>query len=271
MSYDTKNFDRDVIQQSYNIPVLVDFWAEWCAPCRMLGPVLENLAARHKGDWVLVKLNTEQYPQIAAEYGIQGIPAVKLFVDGDVAGEFTGAMPEDMIVQWLGKVMPSKQRGQIKQAQELLDQGQTRRAQKVLKKVIDAEPDNHQAMIFFASTYLFSEPQKAVELVQPINEASDYADTAEAIRAMARLFELREHPQNLPEHRVKAQYLEAIEQLHAQRIEDALENFIDVLQQSRQYDDDGARKACIAIFKFLGDAHELTQKYRRAFSSALYA
>lgn len=270
MSYDTQNFERDVIQQSHKIPILVDFWAEWCAPCRMLGPILESLAERHKGEWALVKLNIEKYPQIAAEYGIQGIPAVKLFVDGEVAGEFTGAMPEEMIVQWLGKVMPSKQRGQIKHAQELLAAGHTRRAQKVLKKVIDAEPENHQAVTLLGSAFLFSEPQKAVAIVQPINEASEYADTAEAIRTIGRLFELREHPQDLPEHRIKAQYLKAIEQLHDQKIEDALENFIDVLQQGRQYDDDGARKACIAIFKFLGDTHEITQKYRRAFSSALY-
>ena len=154
--------------------------------------------------------------------------------------------------------------------QELLTEGQIRRAQKVLKKVIDAEPENHQAITLLASTYLFSEAQKAIEILQPINEASEYADTAEAIRTIGRLFELREHPQTMPEHRVKDQYLEAIEQLHVQNIEGALENFIDVLQQSRQYDDDGARKACIAIFKFLGETHEITQKYRRAFSSALY-
>lgn len=271
MNYDTQNFEQDVIQQSYTIPVLVDFWAAWCAPCRMLGPVLERLAERHAGKWVLVKLNTEQYPQIAAEYGIQGIPAVKLFVDGKVTGEFTGAMPEEMIVQWLAKVMPSKHHGQIKHAQELLAEGQTRRAQKVLTKVLDAEPENHQAMILLASTYLFSDHRQAVEMIQPIHEGSEYADLAEAIRTLGRLFQLREQPSTLPEHRVKAQYIEAIEQLHAQNIEDALENFIEVLQQSRQYDDDGARKACVAIFKFLGDTHEITQKHRRAFSSALYA
>lgn len=270
MGYDTQNFERDVIQQSYTLPVLVDFWAEWCAPCRMLGPVLERLAERYKGEWNLVKLNTEQYPQIAAEYGIQGIPAIKLFVDGKVAGEFTGAMPEEMILQWLAKVMPGKHHGQIKHAQELLAEGQTRRAQKVLKKVLDAEPENQQVMILLASTYLFSDHPQALEIIHPIHEGSEYTDLAEAIRTIGRLFQLREEPSALPEHRIKAQYLEAIAQLHAQDIENALEHFIDVLQQSRQYDNDGAKKACVAIFKFLGDTHEITQKYRRAFSSALY-
>lgn len=270
MSYDTQNFERDVIQQSYTIPVLVDFWAEWCAPCRMLGPVLERLAERHADKWVLVKLNTEQYPQIAAEYGIQGIPAVKLFVDGKVAGEFTGAMPEEMVNQWLAKVLPGKHHAQIKHAQKLLAEGQTRKAQKVLIKVLDAEPENQQVRILLASTYLFSDHQQAVKMVQPIHEGSEYADLAEAIRTIGRLFQLREEPSALPEHPVKVQYFEAIEQLYAQNLESALENFIDVLQQSRQYDNDGARKACVAIFKFLGDMHDITQKYRRAFSSALY-
>ncbi len=92
----------------------------------------------------------------------RSIPAVKLFMDGKVAGEFTGAMPEEMIVQWLAKVMPGKHHSQIKHAQELLVEGQTRRAQKVLKKVLDAEPENQQVMILLASTYLFSDHLQSV-------------------------------------------------------------------------------------------------------------
>ena len=99
--YDTDNFDVDVLERSREKPVLVDFWAAWCGPCRVIGPVLERLADDNGDDWELRKLDTEKHPDIARQYRITSIPAVKLFVDGEVKDEFVGALPEQMIVLWL--------------------------------------------------------------------------------------------------------------------------------------------------------------------------
>ena len=101
--YDTDNFDVDVLERSREKPVLVDFWAAWCGPCRVIGPVLERLADDNGDDWELRKLDTEKHPDIARQYRITSIPAVKLFVDGEVKDEFVGALPEQMIVLWLKK------------------------------------------------------------------------------------------------------------------------------------------------------------------------
>ena len=270
MNYETHDFINDVIKRSYKIPVLVDFWAEWCAPCRILGPVLERLAAQSGGQWELVKLNTEEYPEIAQQYGIQGIPNVKLFVDGEVADEFVGALPEEMIVQWLRKAVPGKYRSQIKQAQQFVAEGHLRKAQKLLHKVVKAEPENQEAMVWLAHTYLYSDYPKALELVQDIRADSEYFEIAEMIQTFGALFQTYEQPETLPEGAVKEIYLTAIHELQREHFEGALERFIEVIRQKRSYDDDGARKACIAIFKFLGEEHELTRKYRREFSSALY-
>jgi putative thioredoxin len=270
MSEEIQNFTTDVIERSYTIPVLVDFWAEWCAPCRILGPVLEHLAEKYKEQWVLAKLNTEIHPDIARQYGVQGIPNVKLFVDGEVSDEFVGALPEEMVEQWLRKALPSKYRGQIKEALQLLSQRNIRKAQKVLQKVIKAEPENQQATTLLASTYVYSDHQKALELVKNIREDSDYGDIAEAIRTFGTLFQLRDQPETLPEIPVKDQYLEAIDELRAERFGEALEKFIEVIRTNRQYHEDGARKACIAIFRFLGEDHEISRTYRPNFSSALY-
>ncbi|MEX0600785.1 MAG: thioredoxin [Rhodothermales bacterium] len=94
-------FQKDVIEKSFNKPVLVDFWAPWCGPCRVLGPTLEKMAREAGGSWRLVKINTDKYPEFARRYGVRGIPAVKLFVDGEVADEFVGALPEHAVRDWL--------------------------------------------------------------------------------------------------------------------------------------------------------------------------
>lgn len=100
-------FQREVLDKSHDKPVVVDFWAPWCGPCRVLGPTIEKLARESGGRWRLVKVNTDGQPGLSQAYGVRGIPAVKLFVDGAVAGEFTGALPEAEVRRWLDAHLPA--------------------------------------------------------------------------------------------------------------------------------------------------------------------
>ena len=270
MAYEIQDFQKEVIEQSFKLPVLVDFWAEWCGPCRMLAPTLEGLAEKHKGKWALAKVNTDVHQQVAQQYGISSIPAVKLFVNGDVVDEFVGALPEPQIEQWLQKAIPSKNSEQVKVATQLFEQGQTDKAQKILEAVLKEEPDNTEAGVVLAQAMLYTDPKKAQDMVRGIEADSEFFEKAESIRAFGRLFEIAQGTSALPDGAGKEDYIAAIQSLKNEDFDTALAKFIEVIRNDRYYDDDGSRKACIAIFKYLGETHDITLKHRKVFNRALY-
>jgi putative thioredoxin len=115
---DKPTFKSEVIDKSHQKPVVVDFWAPWCGPCRTLGPVLEKLAHEAGGTWRLVKINADHHPDLVREYGIRGIPAVKMFIDGRVAADFVGSLPERAVKDWLAQHVPAKEEGEKASAAE---------------------------------------------------------------------------------------------------------------------------------------------------------
>lgn len=269
MAYDVTDFQTEVIQRSFEIPVLVDFWAEWCGPCRILGPTLERLAQKSNGDWALAKVNTEELVDVAQRYQVRSIPNVKLFVDGKVHDEFVGALPEFQVQQWLKKALPGKHRRQLDEAEALDAAGRTSDAQKLIEDVLSAEPDNTQAHTMLAKLVLFQDPQKAFQLLENIDDPK-YSDFTEPVRTIAHLHAYAQNRTSLPNGSARDLYQAAIDALFQQEFDTALAQFIEVIRNERYYDDDGARKACIAIFKLLGEENEITLKHRRDFSSALY-
>ncbi len=270
-NFDITNFEAEVIKKSYDKAVVVDFWAEWCGPCKILGPVLEKLANEENGKrWILAKVDTEQHKQVAIKYRIQSIPAVKLFKDGQVIDEFVGALPEDQIRQWFDKALPSPFAEKIEQVEYLVQNDQLKEANKILNNVLKHEPGNENAKVLLAQIKVFDEPETALELVSNIEITSDLYERAESIKTFYHLFSYL-NGKELPDQKIKETYEKAITALRDKNFEVALQNFIKVIQLNRDYDNDGARKACIAIFKWLGEDNQVTRKYRSLFSSALYS
>jgi putative thioredoxin len=269
MDFEITDFKREVLDKSHEIPVLVDFWAEWCAPCKVIGPILERLAAANPGKWVLKKLNTEKHQDIALEYKIGSIPNAKLFIDGVVVDEFLGSLPEDLIIKWLKNAIPGKFDDQIKESSDLLKGGEAEMAAVLLEQVLQAEPGNMEAKVLLGRTIVFTDPERAESLCRELQPNDEFYDTAEMVIQCAGLFKKRTNPGLLAEAPVKALYLDAIESLALQDFNSALEKMIRVLGENRGYDNDGARKACIAIFHCLGEDHEITKKHRHAFGMVL--
>ncbi len=260
------DFQCDVIELSHDIPVLVDFWAEWCAPCRMLAPVLEKLAAKNSGRWKLVKIDTEKYPDLVSTCKVQGIPNVKLFVNGEVLSEFSGALPEYQLEEWLKKSVPSPYEKEIALAGDFVLQGKPLKALSLLEGVLLKEPDNMKVRALLVRLRLFSHTEEALRLNASLEEEPEYAGLAGTVRTLGRLITLT--PESLPEDAVREEYLAAAGMLKQEDFDGALEGLIGVNRRNRFYDDDGSRKACIAIFRYLGEEHQITLRYRRTFDRA---
>lgn len=264
------DFQKEVIEESFNKPVLVDFWAEWCGPCKMLGPILDRLSEKYKDQWKLVKLNTDEQQDIAVEYGIRGIPNVKLFSKGKVINEFTGALPEKAVEDWLRKSIPSKFADMIEKAKILLGEGKEEDAKIILEDVLKGDINNSEVKVLLAKILLFDSPHDAKRLIENADLSHENLELAESIEIITDLFEKQKNKSALSESPVKILYLEAITKLHQKDFDSSLEKFIEVIREDKSYDNEGARKACIAIFKYLGEEHEITLKYRRDFGRALY-
>ena len=265
------DFDKDVIEASHSAPVVVDFWAEWCAPCRTLSPILEKLAEAAQGRWRLIKINTQQHPDVAAEWNVRSIPAVKLFYQGQVIAEFVGALPEPQVAAWLEMYVPTESSRAVDVAFRLIAEGKPSKARKWLEKALALDERNTQARVALAELLFDTDPARAAQLARGVDPQDALFDQAEALVTLHRLSEvLEKHADKAPDSEAWQQYLEGIRAFQDRRYADALEKWIEAIRRDRKMDDDGARKACVALFERLGNDHEITQKYRRAFSSALY-
>ncbi|MDD2763183.1 MAG: thioredoxin [Opitutaceae bacterium] len=270
MNHDLIDFSADVIEHSQATPVLVDFWAPWCGPCKMLGPVLEKLAGEAAGRWTLVKVDTDEHPDLAAQYGIRGIPNVKLFHHGRVVAEFAGALPEPQLRRWLDEHLPTPKRETMATARELMRGGRTHEAAQLLRPLAEAEADDDELAALTARALVFAEPNEAVALIAELPPGSPWAETGTLVREFARLFAIADRPPAaVAASPLRDRYLAAIRALRTQRYADALRELVAVLQEQPGFDAGHAKTATLAIFKHLGMRHPLTDEFFRAYSMAV--
>jgi putative thioredoxin len=260
----TVDFARVVLERSRELPVLVDFWAAWCAPCRILGPTLEALAAEAGGRWELVKIDVDAQPELAAEHGIQGIPAVKLFHQGVEVAEFVGALGEEQVRAWLAQHLPDPQAQRLRGlAEAWVSRG--REILPELERFVAEHPEQPAARAELALALAPHDPQRARELIRDVPD--DYLETKEDVESLIRLVQLGEDvPAKLRPHLAAAR-----EALAAHDLDRTLGHLVDAAMADPHFGDDLARRAAIALFRQLGQDHELTREHRRRLAMALHA
>jgi putative thioredoxin len=266
-----ENFQAVILEGSMAQPVLVDFWADWCQPCKTLMPMLAKLADEYQGGFVLAKINTEEQQELAGQFQIRSIPACKLFVNGQMVDEFTGALPEEQIRAFLDKHVSHEADDFAGEVQQLLQQGDADAAADLIAQALKENPADSRAIIAFAQLKAsIGEGDAAQQALDSLPEDEQKKPEVAAMRAQIVFDEVTINAPPLEElektvtadsNDSEARYQLAAQLVMHNQLEAALDQLMILLQKDRSYGDDAARKAMIQVFDILGD-HPITAKYR---------
>jgi putative thioredoxin len=281
----TQTFMKDVIEESKRQPVLIDFWAPWCGPCKQLTPILEKAVKAAKGKVKLVKMNIDEHPAVAGQMGIQSIPAVIAFVNGQPTDGFLGAQPEAQIIQFLERLTKGKVGGEEKDAlaaaEAALAQGDATSAASLYAALLAEDPANVAALAGLARTYVQTgaiEQAKQTLAMVPEAKQNDAAvaaaraalEVAEQAQSVGPLDELKKKVEANPlDHQARFDLAVALNS-KGKRAE-AVDNLIDIVRRDRKWNDDGARKQLVQFFEAWGPTDDATVEGRKRLSSILFS
>jgi putative thioredoxin len=281
----TQTFRKDVLEESRRQPVLVDFWAPWCGPCKQLTPILEKAVRSARGAIKLVKMNIDEHPAIAGQMGIQSIPAVFAFVNGQPVDGFMGALPESQVMAFLERLTKQEIRNEekelLKSADAALVAGDAAGAAELYSEVLAGDPANVHALAGLARSYLEAGSiEEAKHTLAQVPEAKRNDTAVAAARAALEVAEQAAHlgPVAELEQKVAANPLDhqarfdlAIALNGNSRRQEALDQLLEIVRRDRKWNDDAARKQLVQFFEAWGPTDEHTMSGRRRLSSILFA
>ncbi|MBY0279730.1 co-chaperone YbbN [Candidatus Binatia bacterium] len=274
-----RDFQREVIEKSRTVPVVVDLWAPWCGPCKQLGPLLERLAAEGGGKWILAKVNVDESPQVARALGVQSIPLVLAFKDADIISEFVGAQPENVVRQFIERLVPDEARRLVGEALQLAQRGDAAGAEAKLREVLTLFPENAPAAVALAKILAASgRDDDAMKVLDDSTATGSAAAEIEQAKAALRLRGGVNGDETALRARIAADPKDHQARIDLGRLlsasgqfEEALALLLESVRLDRGFDEGAARKAMLDVFALLGRENPLVDKYQRELSRLLFS
>jgi putative thioredoxin len=268
---DEATFESEVLLRSHEVPVIVDFWAPWCGPCRMLGPILERLAIEGGGSFLLAKVNVDESPNLAIRYGVQGIPAVKAFRNGEIVGEFIGAQPEPVVRRLVERLVPSPADTEIQKAKSLLATHHWSEAEAAFSSIYEQGEENAAAALgLVESLLMLGRGAEAQAILEHFPAGNEWA-LAERLKPLAGLLaEVGDNgprPENDP---LAAELYQAARLIVRGNLPAAMDGLLGILRQDKTYRRGLPKDVLLGLFVILGDEDATVREYRSELASILF-
>jgi putative thioredoxin len=276
-----QDFEQAVVERSHEVPVVIDFWAPWCGPCRAIGPVLEKVAEEQEGKFILAKVNVDENPMLSQAFAIRSIPAVKAVRNGAIVGEFLGAQPEPNIRSFIEQLLPSEADTLAQEGVRLEEAGKLQGAESIYRAALSKAANQPQALLGLARVLAQrGEDAEALSLLSRVPMGTPEQAAAQQLTAQLRVKQSGAKAEDEQQYRNRlaadandhearfelAQILTAVG-----RYEEALNELLTIVKKDRKFRDDGARKAILEIFDVIGQRSELAEHYRSELAKVLFS
>lgn len=264
------DFEYQVLAYSQHIPVVVDFWAEWCVPCRTLGPMLERLTLESGGAFRLAKVNVDQNQNLSLRYNVRSIPAVKAFRDGKMVSEFVGMQPEPKLKEWLRALAPSSTDLLLEKGLSLISEGEWVSSQEAFQEILKVNPDSAPALFGLAKSILAQgQVDEAQRILQSLPPSREFA-RAEALLPLTQALIRQQNGENNHDQPLEAAYQRALRLILRGNIPASLDGLLDILREDKYFRDGEVRQVILGLFELMGDENPVTRQYRQELASVLF-
>ncbi len=265
------DFEYEVLAFSQNTPVVVDFWAPWCQPCKQIGPLLETLARAGAGNFRLAKVNVDENPNLALRYGVRSIPTVKAFSQGQVVAEFVGLQPEARIVEFINRLSPPSEAAlALEKAASLLGEQNWKSAEQLFRKLEEHDPGNTAVQLGLAKSLLATgHAGEAAFILRAFPASKEYASAEKLLPLANDLVKLGRN--ELPaETDLDTAFSNAVRLAGRGNLEAAMDGFLDILRQDKRYRGDAARRLLLSILELYTPDDPTARQYRSEMATVLF-
>lgn len=265
------DFEYQVLTYSQQVPVVVDFWAEWCAPCRVLGPQLERLAEEAQGNFRLAKVDVDQNQNLALRYAVRSIPAVKAFRNGQMISEFIGVQPESKLRDFIRSIAPSDSDLLLEKGNSLLNNLKAVQAEETFRDALETTPDSPNGLLGLAKSLLQQGVGKeSLFILNSFPASKEYASAQLLLPLAQSLASYENDPEKFSDAPLDAAFKNALRLVQRRNIEAAMDGLLDILRENKHYRNDQARLVMIGILETLGNETQIAQQYRKELATVLF-